>query len=255
MPPEPAAAASMAEHSAAAGAKKVSDKKVQRHIALRHQLVIETRNAALQSIFEEAVRRCEQLGCEVPSAGQRKGNEYEPPSASLTARIPPAALDAFLAGFGQDAEVVQHSRQSEDKTNAVIDTEARLRNLNDLRERLRTMLASHPGKIADVLEIQRELTQTQAELDSLNGIRKALADETEKIALSIDFRGRASMRERGFLRPVASAWNHAGETLMSSLASLITFIAAVLPWLVILVPGFVALRKLWRRWKARRAVL
>jgi len=224
-----------------------------RYIALRHSLLIETAPGTLQANFEATTRYCEQLHCQILSASFNRESPFQPPSASLSARIPPAALEPFLAGLNQHGTVLQHRRESEDKTDAVIDAEARIKNLTELRDRLRSMLSNRSGSIKDVIEVERELAKTQAELDSIAGVRKALANETELVAIEINFQAQKTLSESGLFSPVAAAWDEAGHVLMNSLASLITFVAAVLPWMAIVIPVVLLLRRLWRRRKVFKA--
>ncbi|WP_341676710.1 DUF4349 domain-containing protein [Niveibacterium sp. SC-1] len=219
----------------------------QRYIALRHNLVIDSPAAALPRVFEDALKRCQAAGCEVLATSLQRETEYNPPSATLSVRMPPQAVEAFLEGFKGEAQVLQHNRSAEDKTDAVIDAEARIRNLTELRDRLRAMLASQKGSIKDVLEVEKQLTETQSQLDAIQAVRKVLANETEKVAVDIEFRARPRISERGFFSPVSRAWDNAGEVLMGSLGGLITFLAAALPWLLVLMPAGWGLRALWRR--------
>ncbi len=95
-----------------------------------------------------------------------------------------------------------------------------------------------------MIEIEKQLANTQASLDSINGVRKALAKETDLVAVYIDFQTAQSTSEQGFFGPVVAAWSQAG-----SADGLVSFIAVVLPWLVILIPGIWLLRAAWRRWR------
>src|SRR5215510_11522153 len=85
-------------------------------------------------------------------------------------------------------KIAQHTTEREDKTTAVIDTEAKLKNLTSFRDNLRAMLGKPSATVKDLVEIQQQLTETQSELDSETAQRKILANETEKIAVKISFR-------------------------------------------------------------------
>lgn len=250
----PMLAAAPASASMDAGLQQTRARKAEpqrRYIALSHQLVIDTSGSALQAVFEDALKRCEQAGCEILSSNLQRETAYAQPSANLSARMPPDAVASFLNGFGKDAEIVQHTRSADDKTDAVIDAEARIANLTALRDRLRAMQA-RPGKLSDALEVERQLATTQSELDSMIGQRKALANQTEKVALNIEFRTRPGVTERSFFAPVIEACREAGHVLMSSLGNVITFVAAVLPWLLVFIPVFLLVRSGWRKWRTKR---
>lgn len=223
----------------------------QRFIALRHSLTVETPASKMQAAFDATAAHCEKLRCQVLSANFNRETPYSPPSASLSVRIPPRSVAIFIAGLAKSGEILQHHRNSEDKTDAVIDTEARIKNLTDLRDRLRVMLQDKSAKFRDVIEIERELANTQAQLDSLHGIRKVLAQETELVAVNIEFSASQSVTEKGFIAPVAKALDNAGRIMMESLANVITFIMTALPWLIFGVPIILLVRKFWTRIKAK----
>jgi hypothetical protein len=222
-----------------------------RFIALRHSLAVETPASKMQATFYATTAQCEKLNCQILNASFNRATPYSPPSANLSLRIPPRSVEIFIAGLAKSGEILQHHRNSEDKTDAVIDTEARIKNLTELRNRLRQMLQDKNAKFRDIIEIERELANTQAQLDSLQGIRKVLAQETELVAVNIYFTAAQSITEKGFFAPVAQALNNAGRIMMESLANVITFIMAALPWLIFGIPIILLVRKFWTRIKTK----
>ncbi|MEO6117614.1 MAG: DUF4349 domain-containing protein, partial [Methylotenera sp.] len=223
---------------------------VKRFIALRHSLVVETPASQMQAAFDATVSHCEQLKCQVLSANYNRETIYSPPSASLSVRIPPRSIEIFLSGLAKNSEVLQHRRDSEDKTDAVIDADARIKNLTELRDKLRSMLNDKSAKFKDIIDVERELANTQAQLDSINGIRKALAQETELVAVNIDFTASQGISEQSFFAPVIRAIDNAGRVMMESLANVITFIISALPWLFFGIPLIILVRKFWTKIKA-----
>ena len=223
---------------------------VKRYIALRHSLVVETPASQMQAAFDATVAHCEQLKCQVLSANYNRETIYSPPSASLSVRIPPRSIEIFLSGLAKNSEVLQHRRDSEDKTDAVIDADARIKNLTELRDKLRAMLNDKSAKFKDIIDVERELANTQAQLDSINGVRKALAQETELVAVNIDFTASQGISEQSFFAPVIRAIDDAGRVMMESLANVITFIISALPWLFFGIPIIILVRKFWTKIKA-----
>jgi hypothetical protein len=221
------------------------DASARRYIALRHSLTVETSTTEMQAAFNATVAHCEQLKCQILSANYNRETPYSPPSASLSVRVPPRSVEVFLSGLAKSGEVLQHHRESEDKTNAVIDAEARIKNLTEFRDNLRAMLNDKSAKFKDLIEVQRELVNTQSELDSINGVRKVLAQETELVAVNIDFTAAQGITEQGFFAPVAQALKNAGHVMMESFASVITFVVGVLPWLLFGIPVIILARKFW----------
>ena len=224
---------------------------VKKYIALRHHLQIETPAEKMQATFDAAIAHCEALNCQMLSANFNKATPYNPPSASLYVRIPPRNVEIFLTGLAKNGEVMQHGRDSEDKTSQVVDTDARIKNLTELRDRLRIMLADKTAKFKDIIDVERELANTQSQLDSMMSMRKALSLETDLVAVNIDFTAAQGITEQGFFAPVARAFKDASHVMMESFGSVITFVVSAMPWLLIGIPLLLLIRKFWQKLKAK----
>lgn len=161
------------------------------------------------------------------------------------ARVPPRNVNIFLTGLAKNGEVMQHGRDGEDKTNQVVDADARISNLANLRDRLRLMLNDKTAKFRDIIDVERELANTQSELDSMTSIRKILALETDLVAVNIDFTSAQGITEKGFFAPVMRAFKNAGQVFMESIATVITFVMAAIPWLLIGIPIIWLVRRYW----------
>ena len=222
-----------------------------KYIALRHHLQVETAPEKMQANFDAAIKHCEALNCQLLSANYNRQTPYSPPSASLSLRVPPKNVSLFLTGLAKNGEVIQHSRDSEDKTNQVIDADARIKNLTDLRDRLRLMLNDKTAKFKDIIDVERELANTQSQLDSIASMRKVLALETDLVAVNIDFSASQGITEQGFFAPVARALKNAGQVMMESFGAVITFVVSVIPWLLIGIPLIWLVRKYWIKLKTR----
>ena len=222
-----------------------------KYIALRHHLQIETSAEQMQAAFDAAVAHCEALSCQLLSANYNKETPYSPPSASLSVRVPPRNVAIFLDGLAKNGEVMQHSRDSEDKTNQVVDTDARIKNLTELRDRLRAMLNDKSAKFKDLIEVETQLANTQSELDSFTSMRKVLSLETDLVAVNIDFTAAQGITEQGFFAPVARAFKDAGHVMMENFGAVITFVVGAIPWLLIGIPLLLLVRKFWQKLKAK----
>jgi hypothetical protein len=224
---------------------------VKKYIALRHHLQIETPSEQMQASFDAAVKHCEALNCELLSANYNKETPYNPPSASLSARVPPRNVEIFLSGLVKNGEVLQHGRDSEDKTSQVVDTDARIKNLTELRDRLRLMLMDKSAKFKDIIDVERELANTQSQLDALSSMRKVLSQETDLVAVNINFSAAQGITEQGFFAPVARAFKNAGSVMMESFGVVITFVMGAIPWLLIGIPIIWLVRKYWTKIKTK----
>ena len=224
----------------------------QRYIAERHKLEVITSESELQKSWESAVAFCGTIQCEVVSSSITTRASDSVPAGVISLRVAPDEFKKLLAYVEKLGKIAQHTTEREDKTTAVVDTEAKLKNLTSFRDNLRAMLAKPSATVKDLVEIQKQLTDTQSELDSETAQRKILANETDKIAVEISFRVERTDRNAGGLAQISNALRESGAILADSTASLITTIVAVIPWLVLIVPTVWLLAKVWRRLKLRR---
>ena len=229
-----------------------ADLPTQRFIAERHHLEIFTPESELQKSWDSAVAFCGSLQCEVLSSSITTRTSDSAPSGSVSMRIVPEDLGKLLAHLQTLGKVAQHTTEREDKTTAVVDTEAKLKNLLGFRDNLREMLKKPSATVKDLVEIQQQLTETQSELDSETAQRKILANETEKIAMDILFHVETRSVNVGGLALIWKALRESGSVLADSTASLIYTIFSIVPWLVLIVPGCWLVVRVWREVRLRR---
>jgi hypothetical protein len=223
-----------------------------RYIAVRHKLEIVEAGSGLAKSLEGVVAFCGGLQCEV-LASNIIGTEPEAtPSGSVSVRVTPQDLNKLLEFVGKQGKIARHATETEDKTSAVVDIEARMKNQTDFRDSLRKMLVKPGVSVADLLQVQEKLAEAQAELDSETTQWKILANETEKVAVEIEFRAEQSGSGRSMFAPIRDALRESGSVLAESFAALITAVAALIPWLIVLVPGGWFLVRAWRRWRRKK---
>jgi hypothetical protein len=230
----------------AAAAAPAQDEMAQRFLAVRQELNVEVPQAQLADAWGQVRDLCATLRCELLTATLLRETPQQPGNALLEMRVAPADVDRLLGTLAGVATIVSQNTISEDKTTEVIDVEARIKNRTDFRDSLRLMLR--------VTTTQRTLSDTQAELDAMAAQRKLLEQQTSKQHIQIQFTPTRALVQGGTsYSPIGRALRDAGHVLGESMGALITFVAAVLPWLVLVVlPLGWMLRALWRRRRARR---
>jgi len=233
-------------------AKLVSAESTSRYIAERDKLEIVTSESDLQKSWSEAVAFCGTIRCEVISSRISMRTANSVPSGDLSVRVAPEDFEKLLNSLQKLGKIEQHTTEREDKTVTVVDTEAKIKNLTGFRDSLRTMLGRPSATVSDLVQIQKQLADTQAQLDSETTQRKLLANETEKIAAEISFYIERAGEGGGAFAQIWRAFVESGSVLADSTASLITTIVAVIPWLILIVPGIWLMRKAWKRLKLRR---
>ncbi|MDO9586372.1 MAG: DUF4349 domain-containing protein [Brevundimonas sp.] len=208
------------------------------------------RAPALMSRHEQACVSAGPAVCQViGSQSSRYGRDEL--TARLEIRATPAFLTAFRARLAGDAEaaggrVAMAATDSEDLTRALVDTEARMRALSTLRDRLQQLLATRSAPLEQLLATERELARVQGELDAARSTLEVMRTRVATSRLIIDYRAQGQLAPDSAFRPVSDALDSALTVFMSVVGALILFLAGALPLLIVVVPlAWLALR--WRR--------
>jgi Domain of unknown function (DUF4349) len=186
----------------------------------------------------------------VTAASQKEGDDM---SANLTLRATPTWLATFRGGLEQDAKSADGKLEaqgvtSEDLTRSITDSEARLRALKALRTRLEALIASRPGKLSDLLEAERELARVQGEIDSFESNLSVMRARVNMSTMEMTYQSRALAVGGGTFQPLGNAFTNFFGVMAESLAVLITFLAAILPFALVIGPlAFYGLK-----WRAKR---
>jgi hypothetical protein len=155
--------------------------------------------------------------------------------ARMVLSVPAKALDQVLTDLSKIGSVSYRSSQSEDVTDTYVDTKARIEPMRDGIDRVRALLAKTTD-LQQVITLESELTRRQADLDSLTQ-RLAQLDQmttTSDVTLTLwtDATTPAAGSDDGITGGLRTAW----DSLLGSVTVILTGLAALLPWLVVLVP-------------------
>lgn len=104
--------------------------------------------------------------------------------ASLKLRIPKGALTRTMDELAALGRVTSRNIEVEDVTEQWIDIQAKMKNMRALRDRLRVLLRQ-ARNVKETLEVEKELTRVQSELDSLEGKIKAMRKHSAYSRLSL----------------------------------------------------------------------
>ncbi len=155
-------------------------------------------------------------------------------SASLTVRIPAANLDALLDSVAMLGEVQSSSIDSQDVTVEVIDVEARIDALEQSIDRLEE-LQRQAQSVADLIAVEGELANRQAELESTTARRDYLTRQVEMSTayIYLDQRDVGPGVSPDFLGGLENGWN----AFLALTAGAVTALGFLLPFLAI--AGFI----------------
>lgn len=102
------------------------------------------------------------------------GERPDPRSLTAILKVPSADLAAALAALRALGRVQDESQASEDVTSQSIDLDARLANARRTEQRLAAILLDRTGKVADVLEVEREIARVRGDIERMEAERKQL---------------------------------------------------------------------------------
>ena len=241
-----AGAARAPEAGGEADASRIEER---RHYQLQFDAA-EALVAAYQEVHEAclAMRGCqvEQGRLGTPRQGLASGN--------LVMRIDRDRVD--------EAEPVQRLGDSpalsgveitrEDRTQQMIDLEARLAQQVVLRERLAELAQEGRGfserRIQDLLQVERELARVQGEIESMQGRQRHLSRVTESVSVSASFQQQrwVEPHQHGPLAPLWRALDRSVSLFFESVGQVILVVVFLTPWLVLGIPALWLLTRLWR---------
>lgn len=175
-------------------------------------------------------------------------------TSRLTLRVPSEHFDDAMTEIAalDGTRLVDRSRSSEDVTTQVIDNAARVRSQKLSLARVQALLAKAED-LNQIIAIESQLSQRQAELDSLEQQQKYLADQTALSTIELylavpDDDATTPDDDDGFLSGLEAGWDSLGRAT----TAVLTAIGAVLPFAVVLaLVGVPAWRVRRRRVSAR----
>ncbi|MFF4774188.1 DUF4349 domain-containing protein [Microtetraspora fusca] len=155
--------------------------------------------------------------------------------AVVTFKLPPARYPDVLTQLGRDLGKRESLHQgAQDVTEEVADVASRVKSAESTLDQFRTLLRK-ANKIGEILEIEREISNREAELESLQARQKALAAQTGMATVTLSLAGPAAPKakpkpkESGFLAGLHAGW----KALVGSVEVGLIVLGVLLPWLVV----------------------
>jgi hypothetical protein len=219
-------------------------------------LVVDDPRAAQQTI-EAMVAAMATEGAYIVSSSEQGGTGDAPPSVEMSLRVPTARFDETMDRLaGLAVRVLNRDEASQDVTEEYVDLEARLEAMETARQRLLEIMGS-AGTTKDLLQAEEQLTQREAEIESLEGRRQYLSQAARLASITVE------LQPSILSQPVGEGWHpaesvrRAFDALVAALRGfgdfLIFFAIAVLPWLLgLAVVIYVVVRLVLWRVRARQ---
>lgn len=158
-------------------------------------------------------------------------------SGTWTVRIPVSQYAAFLNGVNSLGFAESRTENAQDVTEEFVDTEARVKTKRQLESRILKMLDERTGKLADVLEIERELARVREEVERMEGRIRYLKDRTSLATVTIRCREEQEYTPAAaptLASRISQSWTDSITSIRQLGETVLVCVIAVFPWLFIL---------------------
>jgi len=170
-------------------------------------------------------------------------------------RVPVKHFDAFLEDAKALGEIIQYGTDSQEVTDEYYDVQSRIKNKEVERNRLQAILEDKDrvAKLKDVLDVERELSRVQGDIEQFQGRMRRLNNLTSLTTVELNIR-----QIRDYVPPEAVSFGtQSRRSLEVSLLALkrtgqalVLAVIALAPWLPVFIIGFLLLRFGWKRLRA-----
>jgi Domain of unknown function (DUF4349)/Putative zinc-finger len=138
--------------------------------------------------FDEALRSITAVASEgrgyVATTSSQK-QENGKLRGQIIVKILPDNLDGFLGKLRNLGELKNQTLATEDVTKAYVDSDARLRNSRLVEKRLLDLLDKNAGRVADLLEVEKELGRVREQIEQLQGELKSMDMQVQFATVTI----------------------------------------------------------------------
>jgi hypothetical protein len=168
----PSAEAPLTGSSAAAG----------QYVSKEGSISIKVKEGELQAKFEDMKTQLKNGGAEL---GDIRYNEYgNRKQYTATVRIAPGRFEDMMAALQGIGEVKDMSVNLEDVTRQYVDLDTRINSSEVELSRLYA-LYNKSTKVSDLLDIEREITRVETDLELLKGEKQSLISKVERSTINI----------------------------------------------------------------------
>lgn len=225
------------------------------YLAYSYGMGLEIPSQRLSAVMDAHVQACQGAGprlCQLIGSN-KSGDPDSYMEGYVSLRAEPQWLRTFMSGMSAQVDaaggrIVQQTTNTEDLTRQIVDTEARLRALTALRDRLQELLRSRPGRLSDLLEVERELARVQGEIDAIQSNLAVMRTRVAMSELTINYRSAPRPVGSDTFEPLRRAFADFLGVIVGGFAAIIYLIAGAIPIVVIAAP----LLWLALRWRRRR---
>lgn len=161
----------------------------------------------------------------VSQAENRRG------TAQLVVRVAASNFASVMAALRELGTVKHEGVSTQDITKEYADLAVRVAVKQDAVTRLRSILNSRPGKLSDVLDVERELSRAVTEFEQLKGEQRYYDERVAVSTVSVNLTEPGTLARPGIMSTITEALRRSTEVLTTSVAMLIYVVTFLIPWI------------------------
>lgn len=146
----------------------------------------------------------------------------------LVVRVPADELESFVARLGRLGRVVEESISGEDVTAEFVDLEARLRHWR-VQETVFLGLMAKARTIGETIEVQRQLSSVQEQIEQLEGRRRLLEDRSAMSTVRLTVAEPGVAVVVGPPTGLAAAWHRAWTAALAVVGGMLVVTGVLVP--------------------------
>ncbi|WP_160151539.1 DUF4349 domain-containing protein [Microbulbifer sp. ALW1] len=221
-------------------------KEKNKYLAYTHRISIDLPVNKVKDRYDELVEWCvddREFKCMLLDSSLSTSNFVH---AKIRVRIVPEGVVPYLTKASDQGSTTEKSTEVEDLAESIVDNQKRLEMLSDYRDKLEALSERSDGDVEALVKIASELAKVQSDLEYSLGKKAHLMQRVEMDVVNLNLFSRS---QKSFWRPIGESISEFGSNLSEGISSVITIIAYLIPWTILLsIIVFVA-RKLWVRRK------
>lgn len=216
------------------------------NLAYSHEINIELASDLIPARVEALRANCSASKGACSVIDLQSTNDKYHISAEITLRLAPPKVAEISALAAKDATITSQHSAAEELGTAIKENEQRLIALKKYRDQLHSVLARKDINPDQLIALSRELATTQSQIEELSMDRSKIQQRIDTELLTVRLTTPIQLRVDQ-QTPIKDALSDFGMNFRYAIAAVISFIAGFIPWLIVIVPGFAALRWLWIR--------
>lgn len=222
--------------------KGMEQQTARQYLAYKHAIAVETEEMEVPTVFDAIQSTCKAAsneGCAILESHLKTGQYV---SGELKFRAPAAIVQKLLKSIANQGLVTSQATTAEDLAGPIGDATKRIAMLNDYRTKLEALRGQASNNIDALIKVNKELAEIQNNLEEMSGKFAYLNQRVNTEILSVSI---TSKQNTLFWKKIYISLSNFGSNLAEGISSVITGVAFLLPWSLLLFLFIWVIRKIW----------